>query len=105
MNKLKDMKLNFSYLIIVIVVLTLMSCGKSPEDTGRTFIPDMQYSSAYEPYSEGPQIEGSTFKNGASARKPVEGTIPRGHIPYHYSNNMMLTLKSQEKIGTLNQIL
>ena len=79
----KIINMNKVLISISIVVLILASCGRSPEDTGRTFVPDMQYSSAYEPYAPGPNVKGSNLNDGLSARKPVKGTIPRGHYVYH----------------------
>lgn len=75
--------MNKILILFPVFILILISCGRSPEDTGRTFVPDMQYSSAYEPYAPGPNVEGSTLNDGLSARQPVAGTIPRGHYPYH----------------------
>jgi mono/diheme cytochrome c family protein len=80
-NKLKNM--NKVLILFSLIVLMILSCGRSPEDTGRTYVPDMQYSSAYEPYAPGPNVEGSSLNDGLSAREPVKGTIPRGHLTYH----------------------
>lgn len=59
---------------------TLASCSSDPEKPGRTFMPDMAYSQAYETYSENPNFSDST-----SARLPVEGTISRGMLPEKYT--------------------
>ena len=73
-------------LCLSLSLLILASCGRDPEDTGRTFIPDMQYSSAYESYVPGPNVEGSTLNDGLSARQPVSGTVPRGHLVYELND-------------------
>lgn len=83
-------------IILSLAILVLVSCGRDPEDTGRTFVPDMQYSSAYEPYAPGPKVDGSTLNDGLSARKPVKGTIPRGHITYHLKDTDEDREKSKE---------
>jgi len=73
---------------IIISVLTtgfiglLISCS-NPQEPGYTFVPDMAYSKAYEPYSSNPNFDDST-----SARVPVKGTIPRGALPDNVQNSV-----------------
>lgn len=43
---------------------------------------DMYTSVPYDTYSENP-----VFKNGITAQKPVDGTVPRSEIPYAYPNS------------------
>lgn len=65
---------------VLVAAVILTACGKAGKnETGRIYMPDMTYSNAYETYaaSEINTPEG----NGMEARKPVEGTIPRGFIP------------------------
>ena len=69
---------NIFAVILLAGLITFTSCYDD-NDTRRTFIPDMQYSPPYEVYSES-ELEGT---GGMSARLPVKGTIPRGHIPYN----------------------
>jgi mono/diheme cytochrome c family protein len=58
----------------------LVACGKAGKDkTGRIYMPDMTYSNAYETYSASEVATPEGYN--MSARKPVEGTIPRGFIP------------------------
>ena len=83
-------------LCLSLSLLILASCGRDPEDTGRTFIPDMQYSSAYESYVPGPNVEGSTLNDGLSARQPVSGTVPRGHLVYELNDTEEDREKSKE---------
>lgn len=66
--------------VLLFTAATLASCSNDPEKPGRTYMPDMQYSQAYETYSENPNFEDST-----SARPPVDGTISRGTLPAKYS--------------------
>lgn len=55
------------------------SCTRSPDDRGTTYMPDMVYSVATEAYSESGITTGER-----SMLLQVEGTIPRGKMPYHY---------------------
>lgn len=74
------MKTQIIKLIPAVAVAILMSaCGRSPKETGRAYMPDMTYSNAYETYSASEIKSADGFD--MSARKPVEGTIPRGWIP------------------------
>lgn len=59
------------------------SCSDDPKHPGYEFMPEMYRSPSYETYSINPN-----FKDSMSARKPVEGTIPRGstYMPYPYPN-------------------
>lgn len=65
----------FPILASVLIVLTLSSCGRDPQKPGRTYVPDMTYSQAYETYSENPN-----FADRMTAREPVPGTIARGTL-------------------------
>jgi len=65
---------------VLVVAVVLTACGKAGKDkTGRIYMPDMTYSNAYETYSKSPITTAEGYE--MSARKPVEGTIPRGFIP------------------------
>jgi len=75
------MKYSIQFLTGIAILLFMTSCDKTRNDRANNFIPDMFYSQAYETYSENPN-----FKDNASARKPVEGTVPRGIIPHQYPN-------------------
>jgi mono/diheme cytochrome c family protein len=65
-----------TFFLTLTLAALLTSCGKDPQKTGRTYVPDMAYSQAFETYSENPN-----FDDGMTARKPVQGTIPRGVLP------------------------
>lgn len=65
---------------VLVVAVVLTACGKAGKDkTGKIYMPDMTYSNAYETYSASPVATAEGYN--MSARKPVEGTIPRGFIP------------------------
>ena len=75
------------YLLIFILILS--GCSDSASDgreltrhPGYEYMPDMYRSPSYETYSENP-----LFTNNSTARKPVEGTIARGFMPFEYTNS------------------
>ncbi|MCB9364723.1 MAG: cytochrome c [Flavobacteriales bacterium] len=78
-----------SKLTIVAVVISITSCkeknGLAPE-----YMPDMYRSPSIETYVDYGELRGKQgdeqLKNKMTARQPVEGTIPRGYIPYGYEN-------------------
>jgi len=63
----------------ILVLMLAVSCDRTKNDPGYTYFPDMTYSRAYETYSENPN-----FEDGKTMREPVEGTVPRGMIPFPY---------------------
>jgi len=74
---------------ILIFILVLSGCGDSASDgreltrhPGYEYMPNMYRSPSYETYSENP-----LFNNNSTARKPVEGTIARGFMPFEYNNS------------------
>lgn len=73
----------YNILLVLGVVALMASCGTAPDSPGRTFMPDMQYSQAYEYYVKNPALG----KDSLLARKPVEGTISRGLLPSNSAND------------------
>lgn len=65
--------------LLALIALIIMSCDKKQTSPGYVYFPDMTYSRAYETYSENPN-----FNNNMTLRNPVEGTIPRGYLPFPY---------------------
>jgi mono/diheme cytochrome c family protein len=68
----------FNILFLLIFALPFVACDKSTPE--REYMPDM-----YESTSFKAQKEDKLSKDGAAARVPPEGTIPRGFEPYHYA--------------------
>lgn len=66
----------------LVLLVFATSCSTDKEHPGYIFMPDMTYSQAYETYTET-----ELFENGMSTRKPVENTIPRGFMPFHYEES------------------
>lgn len=73
MNKIKYIGL-FSLLVFV-----MTSCDYNRRTTGWEYGRDMAHSPAYESYTPN-----SIFPDGKTMQAPVEGTIPRGMIPYAF---------------------
>lgn len=66
-----------------IVITALVSCDGVKRDPGRTYMPDMGYSRAYETYIERDSTEFTTDPNNPGDKifynnRPVDGTIARG---------------------------
>jgi mono/diheme cytochrome c family protein len=80
---------------ILLITLTgaVVSCGGPKRKPGKTYMPDMAYSRAYESY---PNLDPEVFTDADSAagakiyydRKPVPGAVKRGQMGvYHGSND------------------
>ncbi len=69
-------------LILLFFTGLVVSCADKDERNYQYF-PDMYEGVGYETYLEYP-----VFQNGQEAKLPVEGTIPRGWMPYPYQDNM-----------------
>jgi cytochrome c5 len=67
---------------IILLLIVISGCGRTRNDTGWDYFPDMFYSTAYETYTPNPN-----FSDGLTMRTPVEGTVPRGYTPFHYTND------------------
>ena len=65
--------------MIMFSVLTVSCFDKSKPNY--QFFPNMYESVGYSTYEES-----DAFANGIEAQIPVEGTIPRGWVPYEYSD-------------------
>jgi mono/diheme cytochrome c family protein len=66
------------YLIVfTLAALAAASCDRTRSTTGWDYMPDMYYSNAYESYAPNPN-----FGDGLTMREPVEGTVPRGMVPF-----------------------
>lgn len=82
------------YLIIIPAVLFVFSaCDRNRNTTGWDYFPDMAYSHAYESFSDNPN-----FADNNNFRKPVEGTIPRGIIPFQYEKTEEEMLRAGKEL-------
>ena len=87
---------------ILIFILVLSGCSDSASDgreltrhPGYEYMPDMYRSPSYETYSENP-----LFNNNSTARKPVEGTIARGFMPFEYTNSIEDYIRAGKNLKT-----
>jgi mono/diheme cytochrome c family protein len=80
---MKKIRILLSFVLIIGIVTIMDSCG-SKRDPGRTYMPDMAYSRAYEAYAPN-----SLAKEDINyVPYPVEGTIRRGDLfPYPLPND------------------
>jgi len=70
--------------LLILTGLTLIlfsACDRTRSTTGWDYMPDMYYSEAYETWSPN-----ENFSDGKTMRTPVEGTVPRGMVPFPYEN-------------------
>lgn len=73
-------KVYFASLIVVAVMLTV-SCSDIQRNPGRTYMPDMAYSRAYETYAMTEEMKEDLLKKGIHfSNIPVPGTIKRGEL-------------------------
>lgn len=59
-----------------------VSC-QDKDDPNYQYMPDMYEPVSYETYGDY-----KVFENGQEAKLPVEGTVPRGWMPYEYQDNV-----------------
>jgi len=71
--------MKITILFSLALVLILSSCTHERNTPGVQYLDDMVTPIAYEDYSPNP-----VFANGQTGQLPVEGTIARGKMPYHY---------------------
>jgi len=78
---MKIFKTNLTIALIVFIfsVILFSGCDVDQDEPGFSFLPDMVHSRAYETYSPNPN-----FRDSMTMRRPVEGTVPRGKVPYPY---------------------
>jgi len=75
--KSKMMSMKRIFIPAVFGLLAMVSCDRTRSSTGWDYMPDMYYSNAYESYTANPN-----FEDGLTMRTPVEGTVPRGVVPF-----------------------
>lgn len=86
-------------IFIFLIISLFASCSGPERRPNPVFMPDMYYSTAYEPYAKStfgyPNDKDSTdlpynMTNGQSSLVPVEGTVPRNELntlPYDLAND------------------
>jgi len=67
--------------LIVLAVTLAVSCSDVQRNPGRTYMPDMAYSRAYETYATTEEMKAELLKKGIHfSNTPVPGTIKRGEL-------------------------
>jgi len=93
-NKVAGMKniYGISVLAFIAIVVLLVSCANPSREYSsdlQHFEPTVQFTADVDMYVS-PSLEtyGETdlFSDNMTARQPVSGTVPRGHMPYLYEN-------------------
>ncbi len=80
---MKKIKILFAFALSILVITAIESCD-SKREPGKTYMPDMTYSRAYEAYAENNLKD----KGINYVPYPVEGTIRRGDLfPYTLPND------------------
>ncbi len=79
---IKNLNMNrkIDFIFLIFICLLLVSCFDKSKPNYQYF-PDMYESVGYEAYEES-----KAFSNGFEAQLPVDGTIPRGWVPYEYED-------------------
>ena len=67
------------FVSVTLLMLVAFSCDRTRTSTGWDYMPDMYYSEAYET-----NAPNENFSDGMNMREPVEGTVPRGMVPFQY---------------------
>ncbi|MBP2832523.1 cytochrome c [Aquimarina sp. U1-2] len=75
------MKNTIKILAFLAIVISMVSCQKDSKPNYQ-YMPNMYESVGYETYGEYP-----IFENEQEAKLPVEGSIPRGWMPYDFENS------------------
>jgi len=77
----KNMK-QFKSILLVLIVMAAFGCKRDNNTTGYAYFPDMAYSNAFETWGSSPN-----YSDSVTMLLPVEGTVPRGMIPYQYAKS------------------
>jgi len=77
-------------IFLLILFTVTIGCKRDNNYPGHAYFNDMAYSQAFETYSSSP-----IFSDSIVMMLPVEGTVPRGEIPYQYTK----TFDDQQKAG------
>ena len=83
MNYSVSLKHKITFVVGLCSLVGMTSCGsKDSNSPGIEYMPDMYRSPSVEVYNSN-----SLYTDSVGSRKPVAGTMPRGFMPYAYSND------------------
>jgi mono/diheme cytochrome c family protein len=82
------------YLVTLVVagaaLFAACNSGDTRRNPGKTYVPDMVYSRAYDAYTKNPVTH-----NGLTSQEPVSGTVARGHaLPNHLTEGDTLAFNA-----------
>lgn len=91
------------YLVTLVVagaaLFAACNSGNTRRNPGKTYVPDMVYSRAYDAYTKNPVTH-----NGLTSQEPVSGTIARGHaLPDHLTEADTLAYNALQSPYTFNE--
>lgn len=69
--------------LLIIAGSLLVACNSDKSTPGYTYMDDMYVSPSLEPYQAS-----EILPKGMEAQQPVDGTIPRGYVPYEMPNTV-----------------
>ncbi len=78
-------------ILLAVLVAGAVACKRDHNTTGYAYFPDMAYSHAFETYGSSPN-----YSDSVTMLLPVEGTVPRGMIPYQYAGR---SFEEQQRAG------
>lgn len=78
---------------ILLLAAILYSCDRQRNMRGYDFVPDMEYSQAYETFSDNPN-----FKDSSTMRVPSNESVPRGYLPFRYTNDTLSRIKAGKEL-------
>jgi mono/diheme cytochrome c family protein len=91
MHRVRQISIRISVLLLTGIIIS--SCDRQRSMRGYDFIPDMVYSQEYETYSTNPN-----FRDSSTMRIPVDGTVPRGFIPFRYTIDSASRLRAGNEL-------
>ncbi len=80
-------------MISSLISVMLLSCDRTRNMRGYDYIPDMEYSQAYDTYTQNPN-----FTDSMTNRVPVYGTVPIGFTPFRYSSDTISRAKAGREL-------
>lgn len=75
------MNTSVKYTSLAALIAVAIACNNDKSTPGYTFMDDMYDSPSIETYQPSEQLP-----SGSGAQLPVDGTVPRGYMPYDYPN-------------------
>ena len=76
-------KLTIISFVAIVTLLVAVGCSSVKREPGKTYMPDMSASRAYETYSPSP-----IFGDNQTNREPIAGTVKRGEtLPFHIAKD------------------